>query len=122
MHVITPTDADVITTAAAEMTGLAAPSRGSTELSTWKVSMKPDTAGPEHVMDREQVWAVTAGALEVVADGHTERVHAGQTVVFPADVIRSVRTTDQATEALVAMAVGGRALVDGESRPVPWAQ
>lgn len=122
MRIITPTDDNVTTTAAAEMTGLAAPSRGSTELSTWKVSMKPGTAGPEHVIDREQVWAVTAGTLEVVADGRTERVDAGQTVVFPADIVRSVRTTDQAAEALVAMAVGGHALVGGERRPVPWAQ
>ncbi len=124
MHVITPTDDNVIATAAAEMTGLASPSRGSTELSTWKVGIEPDTAGPKHVIDREQVWTVTAGALEVVAEGRTEQVREGQTLVVPAGVLRVFRTTDQAAEALVAMAVGGRAFLPGDDtgQPVPWAQ
>lgn len=122
MRVITPTPEDVIATAAAEMTRLASPSRGSTELSTWKVVLRPGAAGPEHVIDREQVWTVTAGAIEVVADGRTERVDAGQTLVLPAGAVRAVRTADRPAEVLVAMPAGGNVVTGGERRPVPWAQ
>jgi quercetin dioxygenase-like cupin family protein len=124
MRVITPSADDVVSTPAAEVTGLASPSRGSTELSTWKVAMRSDSTGPEHVIDREQVWTVTAGAVEIVSEGRTERVEAGQTVVLPAGAVRTVRTGDRAAEAMVAMAAGGLAFIPGEEagRPVPWAR
>ena len=123
MHVITPKQENVIATAAAEMTGLASPSRGSEELSTWKVRMEPGTDAVEHVIDREQVWMVTAGAFAFVADGRTVLVAEGQAVVLPAKTVRSFRAGERPAEALVAMPVGGRAsLVDSEeSQPVPWA-
>lgn len=124
MRVITANDGDVTATGAAEMTGLAAPSRGSTELSTWKVRMRPGATGPEHVIDREQVWTVTAGALEIASEGRTERVDAGQTAILPAGAVRTVSTADQAAEALVAMAADGSASLPGDdtARPVPWAR
>lgn len=123
MHVITPTSASVTVTPAAVMTGLAAPSRGSSELSTWQVSMVPASAGPEHTIDREQVWMVTSGAIEVTADGRTQTVTAGQTVVLPAGAPRQIRTAGLGAQALVAMAAGGQARTpDSEvARPLPWA-
>ncbi|HLU28077.1 MAG TPA: cupin domain-containing protein [Glycomyces sp.] len=122
MRVITPTPEDVTATAAAEMTGLASPSRGSVELSTWKVAIPAATAGPEHVIDREQIWMVTAGSIEVTADGRTERVDRGQTLVLPAGAVRAVKTTDEPAKAFVAMAADGGVLIEGERRPVPWAR
>ncbi len=46
MQVVAPSPAHVTATPNAVMTGLAAPSRGSTELSTWRVQMEAEAAGP----------------------------------------------------------------------------
>ncbi len=124
MHVITPSQESVTATPAAVMTGLAAPSRGSAELSTWQVRMEPATDGPEHTVDREQVWMLVGGSVEVTSMGRTETVAAGQTVVLPARTVRQLRTTGEPAEALVAMRADGRASAPGMDgdRPLPWAQ
>lgn len=123
VHVITPTDANVTESPNARMTGLAAPSRGSSELSTWTVAMAAGQTGPEHSVSREQVWTVTAGVLEVTCAGRTEKVTAGQTFVLPPDVVRRVHAP-QAAEAHVAMRADGVASVPGTegTRVLPWAE
>ncbi|MEU2389130.1 cupin domain-containing protein [Streptomyces sp. NPDC007369] len=119
---ITPTAGNVTETPNARMTGLAAPSRGSTEISTWTVAIEAGRTGPEHSVSREQVWTVTAGAVEVTCDGRTERIAAGQTLVLPPDRIRRVHAP-QAAEAHVAMRADGVVSVPGTegTRPLPWA-
>lgn len=121
--VITPTAENVTESPNARMTGLAAPSRGSTELSTWTVAMEAGQTGPEHVISREQVWTVTAGVLDVTCDGRTEKISAGQTFVLPPDVLRQIHAP-QAAEAHVAMRADGVASVPGTegTRILPWAQ
>ncbi|MEV0374224.1 VOC family protein [Streptomyces sp. NPDC050636] len=123
MLVITPTAENVTESPNARMTGLAAPSRGSTELSTWTVAMEAGQTGPEHVISREQVWTVTAGVLDVTCDGRTEKISAGQTFVLPPDVLRQVHAP-QAAEAHVVMRADGVASVPGTegTRILPWAQ
>jgi quercetin dioxygenase-like cupin family protein len=123
MLVITTTAENVTESPNARMTGLAAPSRGSTELSTWTVAMEAGQTGPEHVISREQVWTVTAGVLDVTCDGRTEKISAGQTFVLPPDVLRQVHAP-QAAEAHVAMRADGVASVPGTegTRILPWAQ
>ncbi|MCB5182322.1 cupin domain-containing protein [Streptomyces antimicrobicus] len=123
MHVITPTPAHVVETPNATMTGLAAPSRGSAELSTWTVSMRSGQAGPEHSVTREQVWTITAGALEVTHEGRTRRVSAGQTLVLPPHSLRRIHAPEP-FEAIVAMRSDGVVAVPGAegTRPLPWAQ
>ncbi|MFI6764590.1 VOC family protein [Streptomyces sp. NPDC050355] len=123
MLVITPAAENVTASPNARMTGLAAPSRGSTELSTWTVSMEAGQTGPEHVINREQVWTVTAGVLDVTCAGRTEKISAGQTLVLPPDVLRQVHAP-QAAEAHVAMRADGVASVPGAdgTRVLPWAQ
>lgn len=122
MLVITPTAENVTESPNARMTGLAAPSRGSTELSTWTVAMAAGQTGPEHVISREQVWTVTAGILDVTCDGRTEKISAGQTFVLPPDVLRQVHAP-QPVEAHVAMRADGLASVPGTegTRTLPWA-
>ncbi|MFP3989005.1 VOC family protein [Streptomyces sp. E11-3] len=123
MPVITPTAENVTESPNARMTGLAAPSRGSTELSTWTVAMEPGQTGPEHDVSREQVWTVTTGALDVTCDGRTEKISAGQTFVLPPNVLRQVHAP-QAAEAHVAMRADGVVSVPGTegTRILPWAQ
>ncbi|GAA3234996.1 cupin domain-containing protein [Streptomyces lavendulae] len=123
MHVITPTAENVVESPNARMTGLAAPSRGSAELSTWTVEIEAGRTGPEHSVSREQVWTVTEGALHVTCAGRTEEVGAGQTVVLPPDVVRRVHAP-QAARAHVAMRADGVASVPGVegTRVLPWAR
>lgn len=123
VHVISPSDETVTVSPNATMTGLAAPSRGSAELSTWTVEMAAGATGPEHTISREQVWTVTAGSLEVTCDGRTEKVAAGQTVVLPPDLVRRVHAPE-AAEAHVAMRADAHATVPGTegTRTLPWAE
>ncbi|MCY0929204.1 cupin [Streptomyces sp. H27-H1] len=122
MRVIDPSPEHVVTTPNATMTGFASPGRGSAELSTWHAAIPAGITGPEHAVSREQVWTVTAGALDVTCDGVTERVAAGSAVVLPPDVLRRVHALAD-TEVYVAMRADGLVSVPGAegSRPLPWA-
>ncbi|MFG2298846.1 cupin domain-containing protein [Streptomyces sp. NPDC048603] len=124
MRVITTTPEHVTVSPNATMTGLAAPSRGSAELSTWRVDMAAGSTGPDHAVSREQVWTVTAGSLEITWDGgRTEKVTAGQTMVLPSGVVRRIHAAES-FEAHVAMRADGVASVPGTegTRVLPWAQ
>ncbi|MEV7521537.1 cupin [Streptomyces sp. NPDC091371] len=114
---------DAVVTPNATMTRLAAPSRGSAELSTWRVDMAAGITGPEHSVSREQVWTLTAGSLEATCDGRTEKVTAGQTLVLPPDVMRRIHSTEP-FQAYVAMRADGVVSVPGTegTRVLPWAQ
>ncbi|MEU7555183.1 cupin domain-containing protein [Streptomyces sp. NPDC044571] len=123
MHVVTTSPDHVTVSPNATMTGLAAPSRGSSELSTWHVAMTAGSTGPEHSVDREQVWTVVAGALEVTSADRTEQVAAGQTLVLPPGALRRIHAP-QDFEAYVAMRADGVVSVPGTegTRALPWAQ
>lgn len=123
MRVITASPDHVTATPNAVMTGLAAPSRGSAELSTWHVAMTAGSTGPEHSVDREQVWTVVAGSLEVTSAGRTEKVAEGRTLVLPPDALRQIHAPES-FEAYVAMRADGVATVPGEegTRVLPWAR
>lgn len=122
MRVITTSPEHVTATPNATMTGLAAPSRGSAELSTWHVVVPAGNSGPEHSVTREQVWTVTSGSLEVTCDGRTETITTGQTLVLSPDVLRRVHAPETA-EAYVAMRADGLVSVPGTegTRSLPWA-
>lgn len=124
MEIVAPDDAYTVTTPHASMASLATPRRGSSELSTWRVRMEPGQAGPVHAIDREQVWMVTSGALEVTAERETRTATAGQALLLPPGGMRQLRAAgDGGVEALVAMRAGGSAeLESGEKRPLPWAE
>ncbi len=123
MHVISACPENVTATPNATMTGFAAPSRGSSELSSWHVAMPAGTTGPEHSVSREQVWTLTAGSLEVTCAGRTEEVTAGQTLVLPPDTLRRIHAAET-FEAHVVMRADGVVSVPGEegTRVLPWAR
>ncbi|MFJ2734111.1 cupin domain-containing protein [Streptomyces sp. NPDC087317] len=124
MYVVSETEQRTTRTPAGSVFGLAGPSRGSSEVSTWRVKLGADSATPVHVIDREQVWMPLSGEFLVEADGRTERAGAGQAVVVPAGVVRQLKAVGGPAEALVAMAVGGKAMLPGSADriPLPWAE
>ncbi|WP_309504957.1 cupin domain-containing protein [Streptomyces sp. KM273126] len=112
-------------TPAGEVFGLAGPSQGSTEVSTWRMALGVGMSTPVHIIDREQVWMPLSGTFEVDVDGRVERVGAGQAVILAAGTVRQLTAVGGGpAEALVAMAVGGRAMVPGseDKIPLPWAE
>jgi hypothetical protein len=78
MRVITETTERTIETSTAVMAGLAAPSQGTTELSTWRVRMTSGSNSPVHIIDREQVWMPLRGAFEFTVDGEIAVVGLGR--------------------------------------------
>lgn len=124
VNVVSETPDRLITTPNGVVHPLAGPSRGSRQLSTWRIRMEPGSSSPEHMIDRDQVWMPVSGGFEVTVDGETANLLPGQAVVIPADLLRQVRTTRTHGEALVCMTPGGRASVPGRegTMPLPWAE
>ncbi|HEY4465050.1 MAG TPA: cupin domain-containing protein [Streptosporangiaceae bacterium] len=124
MHVIRETEERTVTTPAAVMVRLAAPSQGSTEVSSWRVRMKAGIDSPVHIIDREQVWMPVSGVFEFTVDGENAKVGAGEALVVPAGVTRQFHVSDDAGEAIVCMPAGGQASVPGSDAKqlLPWAQ
>jgi quercetin dioxygenase-like cupin family protein len=124
MYVVNETEKRTVRTAAATMYALAGPSQGSAEVSTWRVHIDADAATPVHVIDREQVWMPIAGVFEVTVDDSTEKLATGQSAIIPGRAVRQVRASGGPAEALVAMVVGGKAMMPGKADkiPLPWAE
>ncbi|MDN3266644.1 cupin domain-containing protein [Streptomyces sp. MA15] len=124
MNVVSESEQRTTKTPAGSMFGLAAPSQGSAEVSTWRVELGADAVTPVHIIDREQVWMPLSGEFEVEVEGKTEQAKAGQAVIIPAGAVRQLKAVSGPAEALVAMAVGGKAMMPGseDKIPLPWAE
>jgi quercetin dioxygenase-like cupin family protein len=102
---------------------MAAPSRGSGQVCTWRVVVaaghEPDQA---HTLDRDEVFLVTAGSLRLGPDGPV--LVAGDAAVVPAGrPIAVANPRDEPAEAVVAIAAGFTAtMADGTTVGTPpWA-
>ena len=103
-------------------TGLASPSRGSSDLCTWRLSIEPHFASPDaHTLDREEIFMVLSGSIALSPDGTA--VGPGSASVVPAGTPIQVRTVgDGPAEVIVAIAAGFSATMqDGaEIGTPPW--
>jgi quercetin dioxygenase-like cupin family protein len=88
------------------------------------VEIGANASTPAHIIDQEQVWMLLSGEFEAVVDGTAEQAKAGQAIVIPAGVVRQLTATGGPAEALVAMVVGGKAMMPGSDNkiPLPWAE
>ena len=105
--------------------GLLAPSRGSTELCTWRLEVDPGTGGGEpHQLDHEEVFMMLEGTLTITVDGQTFDLGVGDALAVPARSWLSVsnRTSVKAS-AFVGIRAGFRAtMASGEKIDTPpWA-
>lgn len=107
----------------AVMTTLASPTQGPTsQLSVWKIAMRPGQRGPRHIFDREQVWHVLSGEADFTTGGETHRLGAGDAIVLPAEAERQV-TALTATEIIACGPGTAVASAVGEDAPrgiPPW--
>jgi mannose-6-phosphate isomerase-like protein (cupin superfamily) len=106
-----------------EFTGLAAPSRGSAGLCTWRLIVDAGLAGKEsHTIDRDEVFMVLSGTVQVTPDG--EKLGPGDAIVVPAgEPIQLSNLGDTPAELYVAITAGFTGtLPDGTTITPPWAQ
>jgi quercetin dioxygenase-like cupin family protein len=102
--------------------GLASPSRGSTELMTYRVELGSGQVLPSHTHDHEEVSHVLSGRWTVSIEGQETTLGPGDTVVIPTGVTHGSRTRegDEAV-ILTSMPVGTVLIrVDGERVAPPW--
>ena len=105
-------------------TSLATPSRGSADLSVWRVEVAPGTSSPPHELTREEVFVVLAGRAVVQLGGQRLEAGAGDAIVVPPDTpFALANAADEPFRALVCLPVGGQArMADGRPFTPPWAE
>ena len=106
-----------------EFTGLASPSRGSTDVCTWRLTLEPGLTSPEpHTLDRDEIFMVLRGAIRLGPDA--EPVSAGDAAVVPAGTPIQVANVGEG-EAEVIVAIAARftaSAADGSTIGTPpWA-
>jgi mannose-6-phosphate isomerase-like protein (cupin superfamily) len=123
MQVIRAAQAQRFRLPGVEFTGLAAPSRGSAGLCTWKLTVDTGHGGDEpHTIDRDEVFMVLSGTVQVTPDG--DKLGPGDAVVVPAgEPISLTNLGSGAAELYVAITAGFTGtMADGTTIQPPWAQ
>jgi mannose-6-phosphate isomerase-like protein (cupin superfamily) len=123
MTVIRFADAPRFQLPGVEFVGLAAPSRGSADLCTWRLTVAPSRDEPEpHTLDQDEVFMVLSGSVRATPAG--EELGSGDAVVVPAgSPVQLVNTGDAPAELLVAIRAGFTGtMADGTKVSPPWAQ
>ncbi|NIK57635.1 cupin domain-containing protein [Kribbella shirazensis] len=123
MHVIHADEAPRFQLQGVEFTGLAAPSRGSAGLCTWRLTVPPGHgADAPHTLDRDEVFMVLSGTVQLAPDG--DKLGAGDAVVVPAgEPIALTNLGEDKAELIVAITAGFTGyLADGTAIQPPWAQ
>jgi mannose-6-phosphate isomerase-like protein (cupin superfamily) len=107
-----------------EFTGLASPSRGASDVCTWRLTVEPGLRLEDpHTLDRPEIFMVLSGAVRITPESPVLR--AGDAVVVPAGgPIQLVNPGDEPAELYIAIRSDfGPTMADG-SQPgaPPWAQ
>jgi mannose-6-phosphate isomerase-like protein (cupin superfamily) len=123
MQIIRAAEAPRFQLPGVEFTGLAAPSRGSAGLCTWKLTVDPGVGGGEpHTLDRDEVFMVVNGTVQLAPDG--EKLGPGDAAVVPAgEPIALTNLGEESAELYVAIVAGFTGtMADGTTVQPPWAQ
>jgi mannose-6-phosphate isomerase-like protein (cupin superfamily) len=123
MPLISAADAPTFLLPGITFTGLASPSRGSTQTCVWTLALDPGVTGEPHHLDQEEVFVAVAGAAVATLGDDEIRVAAGDALIVPAGVDFALTNPyDERFVAVAVLPVGGRAsLGDGEYFVPPWA-
>lgn len=104
-------------------TGLASPSRGSSDLCTWRLEIETGFASPDaHILDRDEIFMVVTGSIRLGPDQAV--IDAGGAAVVPAgSPIQVSNAGEGPAEVMVAIGAGFCATAqDGtEIGTPPWA-
>lgn len=105
------------------MTGMAAPSRGASEVMAWKAELDAGVSSPPHTHDHEEVVVLVSGAMKVRIGEEEYELSEGDAFIVPPGTLHQVRNeADTAAACITAMPVGTRFVrPDGqETPPPPW--
>ena len=122
MAVITATEAPTFDASGATITGLASPSRGSTDTAAWRVRFDPDQPSPPHALSREEIFIVLQGALTARFSDREETATAGGALIVAPGERFTLVTVESPAEAVCIMTVGGQAIAEGVAFTPPWAE
>jgi|HubBroStandDraft_2_1064218.scaffolds.fasta_scaffold139277_2 quercetin dioxygenase-like cupin family protein len=102
----------------------ASPSRGSKEISAWRVTYASHLESRSGFTDREYVAVVLSGAMHVVLDGEPHTLQAGDTLIVPAHVTVTVSNPhSEPAEMLEMTPVGTQVTFPGQDPCIPpWAE
>jgi quercetin dioxygenase-like cupin family protein len=106
------------------ITGYAAPSRGASQVSLWRIELAPTTSSPLHQMDVEEVFLALEGEAEAVIEDTRTTVHAGDCLILPAETPFTLTAGPNGPfRAVACMTAGGQAtmLPGGDPFVPPWA-
>ncbi|HCT77773.1 MAG TPA: cupin domain-containing protein [Micromonosporaceae bacterium] len=124
MPLVQGSTAPTFTLPHATFTGLASPSRGSSETSVWRVVLSPGAEPMEHSLTREEIFVAVSGAAVATVDGESHAIAAGDALVVPAGKPFSIANPhSDPFEAVTVFPVGGQAAMPGgEPFTPPWAE
>src|SRR5690242_17283486 len=93
-------------------TGIAAPSRGTSETAVWRATLAPNTPGTPHHMTREEIIVAVAGEGRIVIDDDAHVLKAGDAFAVPAFTEFMLEAAGEtACEVMIVLPLGGRAVV-----------
>ncbi len=122
MPVIRPVDAVPFETHGSRFLSYVSPSKGSTQLCAWQLTVPADLRGVAHRPTREEVLLVLTGELEVTLDDRQSTLHPGDAVLVPADGELRVDAGPHGATAWVTTTPGLQAVTaDGTRITPPWA-
>jgi mannose-6-phosphate isomerase-like protein (cupin superfamily) len=122
MAVITASEAPTFAAGGATITGLAAPSRGSTDTAAWRVRFDADVPSPPHALSREEIFIVLAGAITARFGDREETATAGGALIVPPRQEFTLIARQAPADAICVMPVGAQAIADGAAFTPPWAE
>lgn len=123
MHVVRAAEAPRFQLPGVEFAGLAAPSRGSAGLCTWRLTVDVGHVGDApHTIDRDEVFMVLTGTVQLGPDG--DKLGPGDAAVVPAGELISLSNLGEVkAELIVAVTAGFTGyMADGTAVQPPWAQ
>jgi len=124
MHVITEAEAPRFALPGVTFTALASPSRGASEVCTWRLTVAPNLRSDQsHSLDRDEIFMVASGAIRLAAGSAVLR--AGDAAVVPAGTPIELSNPDgEPAEVYVVVRAGFTAVMaDGTVIDTPpWAQ
>jgi quercetin dioxygenase-like cupin family protein len=123
MTFIAAADAPIFEIPGVTFTGLASPSRGSSENAVWRLSMAPGTAPHPHRLTREEIFVALSGCAEATVGLQRHQLSPGCALVVPAGEDFALSNPHDAPfEALAVLPVGAEAVIPGQAPFVPpWA-
>ena len=123
MPVVRPADAVPFETHGSRFLSYVSPSKGSSQLCAWQLTVPADLLGVAHRPSREEVLLVLDGELQVTLDGTHSALQPGDAVLVPAGSELRVDAGPDGATAWVTTTPGLEAVTaDGTRIRPPWAQ